>query len=341
MATITKRKDSWFVQIRRKGFTPRYASFDSKLEAQIWARNIEAKIDVRQAPTAAIDSLQLSVSSLIDRYICEITPSKRSSHSEALRLSKMQRHSLCNLPVKSLTPAAIAAYRDDRLRHVTVGTVRRELSLLHHVITVANKEWGIRIGGNPVADVQLPKLNNRRDRRLNDGEFERLSAAMEASKNSFVASIINLAIETAMRRGEILCLEWRFVDLANRTAYIPQTKTGSPRTIPLNDRARSILIGLPRCGERVFPVSMEAFKSAWRRLVIAAGLKDLRFHDLRHEAISRYCEMGLSMPEVALISGHRDPRMLFRYMHMRPTELARKLQGRSWEREQLCRERSE
>lgn len=333
MATITRRKESWFVQIRRKGFTPRYASFNSKSEAEIWARSIEARIDARQAPTAAINDLQLSVGSLIGRYVSEITPKKRSWHSEALRLSKMQRHSLCDLPVKNLTPAAIAAYRDDRLRQVKAGTVRRELSLLHHVITVANKEWGIRIGDNPVADVQLPKLNDRRDRRLRDGEADRLRAALGETKNGFIASIVNLAIETAMRRGEILSLEWRHVNLDNRTAFIPQTKTGHSRTIPLNDRTISILSELPRSEGKVFPVTVEAFKSAWRRLVTASDLHGLRFHDLRHEAITRYCEMGLSMPEVALISGHRDPRMLFRYMHMRPVELARKLSGRSWEKE--------
>lgn len=272
MATITKRKDSWFVQIRRKGFTPRYASFETKSEAQIWARDLESKIDSRQGPTAALHSLQMSVSSLIDRYKREFTLKKRSAHSEMLRLSKMQRHSICALPLKHLSPSAIAAYRDERLKAVKPGTVRRELSLLHHVISVANKEWGIRLGDNPVADVQLPHLNDRRDRRLGAGEVEQLYIGLERSTNKLVVSVVFLAIETAMRRGELLSLEWRHVDLDTRTAFIPQTKTGNPRTVPLSDRAISILASLPRCDERVLPITMEAFKSAWRRLITATDL---------------------------------------------------------------------
>jgi integrase len=117
-----------------------------------------------------------------------------------------------------------------------------------------------------------------------------------------------------MRRGDLLALTWDNVRLGERTTHIPDTKTGVPRTIPLTDAALAVLDGCGGVGAtaRVFPMSMEGLKQGWERVRVRAGLGDLHFHDLRHEAISRFCEMGLTIPEVALISGHRDIRMLFR-----------------------------
>ncbi|PTD19176.1 site-specific integrase [Sphingomonas fennica] len=128
-------------------------------------------------------------------------------------------------------------------------------------------------------------------------------------------------------------LEWRYIDRLNRTAHIPDTKTSHPRTIPLNDQALSILDHLEEVDDRVFPITPMALKLAWNRLRIRAGLPDLRLHDLRHEAISRFSEMGLTTIELSVISGHRDPRMLFRYAHLRPSDIAKKLAGRSWQNE--------
>jgi integrase len=333
MATITKRGKGWFVQIRKKGFTPRYQTFTTKADAQAWAREQESKVDLRTAPTGPANALHARLGTLIERYKDEITPAKRSAESELLRLTKMQRHAICDLPVKDLCPAAIAAYRDQRLAEVKAGTVRRELSLLRHLLDTANIEWGIHVGLNPVGQIRLPVVQNSRNRRLNDGEFENLMIALERTRHPDVSAVVRLAIETAMRRGEILALRWSNIELDTRTLYIPHSKTGASRTIPLNDEAIAIFADLKRHDDKVFSITLPAFKSAWNRLRIRAGLADLRFHDLRHEAISRFCEMGLSVPEMALISGHKDPRMLFRYAHLRPTALALKLAGRSWNEE--------
>jgi integrase len=184
---------------------------------------------------------------------------------------------------------------------------------------------------NPMALVRLPVLRNARDRRLEAGELERLESALMKARNSHVRPIIRLEVETGLRRAEILALEWRHINLGQRTAHVPWSKTGQPRTIPLTDSALAILAGLERRGAgRLFPLTANAFRLAWERVRRRAGLGNLRFHDLRHEAISRFAEMGLNMPELALISGHRDYRMLQRYTHLRPTDLARKLAGRSW-----------
>jgi integrase len=128
-----------------------------------------------------------------------------------------------------------------------------------------------------------------------------------------------------MRRGELLSIRWKDVDMSAPTIRILRTKNGHPRTIPLTPKAVEILASMARTEERVFPVTPNAVRLAWERLRRRAGLEDLRLHDLRHEAVSRFFEYGLTVPEVALISGHRDPRMLSRYTHLRPEKVAEKL----------------
>ena len=135
-----------------------------------------------------------------------------------------------------------------------------------------------------------------------------------------------LALETAMRRGEILRIEYGNIDEVQRTLKIPVTKNGHPRTIPLSTLALSTLqSAYDGTSGKIFPVSPNAFRMAWEKLRRRVGIVDLHFHDLRHEAISRLFEKGLSIPEVALISGHRDYRMLFRYTHLRAEDVAKKL----------------
>ena len=130
-----------------------------------------------------------------------------------------------------------------------------------------------------------------------------------------------------MRRGEILGIEWEHVDLDSRIAYLPLTKNGSSREVPLSTKAAEVLAMQRQRNDTPlpFPVTANGFRLAWERLRRRAGLSDLRFHDLRHEAISRFFELGLNIPEVAVISGHKDPRMLFRYTHLRAEELVGKL----------------
>lgn len=162
---------------------------------------------------------------------------------------------------------------------------------------------------------------------MSDREISDIVCALKAIERHDVIAVIRFAIETAMRRGEILQLEWRHVDLQRRTAHLPRTKNGYARTVPLTNGAMEILLRQdPRIDSKlVFNVTSDALKMCWRRIMIKTQLDDLHFHDLRHEAISRLFEMGLSMPEVALISGHRDPRMLMRYTHLVPYQLAQKL----------------
>lgn len=333
MASISKRSNGWFVQIRRKGFEPEYRTFRTKAEAQKWAREREGVIDRGEAAANRSLLRGATLGDLIDRYVVEVTPTKKSAESERLRLGKMRLHYMASLSLADLSAAAITAYRDGRAALVKPGTISRELGLLHTIIEVARRDWGYGIPQNVVGQVRRLPVRNARDRRLERDELARLRMAVSSNRNHLVAPAIYLAIETALRRGELLDLRWQYVDLQNRTAHVPHTKTGNARTIPLTDKAVAILQALPRSEERVFPMSAMALRLSWNRVRERAGMFDLRFHDLRHEAISRFAEMGLTAAELAVISGHRDPRMLMRYTHLRPADLAKKLTGRSWDKE--------
>jgi len=232
MATISKRGQRWFAQIRRKGFTPRYRSFDRQRDALQWAREQELALGACSMPCES--RKRTTLGQLLERYSREISVNKKGVESECLRIAKMRRAPLASLPLYSLTPAAVAAYRDDRLRVVEPGTVRRELGILHHVIEVARREWGFRADANAVASIARPTVRDQRDRRVGCEELRRLRAALSKARNRYMSPVVEFALATAMRRGEILKLSWSDIDFGARVASLHETKNGRSRRVPLS-----------------------------------------------------------------------------------------------------------
>jgi integrase len=263
---------------------------------------------------------------LLERYQEEVTPLKKGAEPETNRLRLMMRHPLARRFVAGVRGVDIARWRDERLREVTPATVKRDLVLLGHVFEVARKEWGIHVH-NPVRDIKLPPGGRPRDRRLRPGEEARLFTACREARNRWLLPMVQLALETAMRQGELRRLRWEHIDLHRRTAHLPDTKNGEARTVPLSTSAVAVLRALPRAlNGDVFPgVTTEAVKRSYMRAIRRAGIEGLRFHDLRHEATTRLFEKGLNIMEVASITGHKDLRMLRRYTHQKAEDLARKL----------------
>jgi integrase len=332
MASISRRGNGWFAQVRRKGHPHQHKSFRTRREALTWATAREVELDAT-APWSQpkLATANVTLGDIIRRYLAEVTPTKRSAQSERLRLKRFLLSPICALSLGSVSPEVLGAYRDARLRLVKPATLRRELAVVRHALEVARREWGYAIGENPVSLIRLPAVRDARERRPSDDELERLRVALGQCANPLVPLAARLALETGLRRSEILGLDWRFVCLESRTAHVPVSKSGSPRTIPLTDSAVAVLRALgPKAQGQVVPLSANALRLSWERAKRRAGVSDLRFHDLRHEAISRFAEMGLNVPELALISGHRDYRMLQRYTHLRPADLAAKLRGRTW-----------
>jgi integrase len=340
MPTFRKRGKKWQVQIRRRGQASLTKSFLLKEDAMSWARHMEVQADRKALPenTKLLDEYTLR--SLVERYRDNISIRKRGCDVERIVLNAFLRHPICQIRLSELTSSDFAIYRDHRLKTVKPNSLRREFSTLHHIFTVARNEWGLPLTVNPLDHIQIPTDYQRRERRLREGELEKLINAARPCRNPYVIPIIHLAVETGMRRGEIISMCWEHLDLEKRSLLIPHTKNGYARTIPLTADALGVLKGLRErkgishgCGPSslpigdtsVFPITANAFRLAWQRVKRRAGIDDLHFHDLRHEAISRFFEMGLNAPEVALISGHRDMRMLFRYTHPMRSRVLEKL----------------
>jgi integrase len=196
------------------------------------------------------------------------------------------------------------------------------------LFNLAISDWGMESLINPVTRVSKPKVSKGRERRLEEGEEDKLLAAT----NPEMVQIIRLALETAMRREELSNLRWSDIDLERRTATLYVTKNGETRTTPLSPRALEILrflkAGPNGQGERVFTQSPSAITQAMQRACKTAGLADLRFHDLRHEATSRLFEnTDLDLMEIRSITGHKTLQMLARYSHLRMDRLADRLAG--------------
>ena len=324
MATFRKRGDSWQVQIRRTGYPSLTKTFPSKAAASQWAHEQERNADLNGISASPADK-KLCLYDLLAKYDSEVVIRKRGAKQERYKIDILKRSCLASLTLPKLTSATVAAYRDDRLKSVSSGTVRRELAILHHCLEIARREWGVSFSRNPVDEIQLPKPGTPRDRRLSEEDVARLHNALERARACVLRPMIELAIETGMRRGEIISLRRANIDFSLRLAWLPVTKNGWERHVPLSPRAMEILSSLPNRGDEFFPSHPRRFV---RRGIASSREREyriVRFHDLRHEAISRFFELGLSIPEVALISGHRDFKMLFRYTHLRPADVAKKL----------------
>lgn len=262
---------------------------------------------------------------LLGKYAREVTPNKRSAEKENYRIHRILRHWIADVRLRDLKAHHFAQFRNERLQQAGSQAVRHDLNLLGHVLKTASLDWGVPVS-NPVQAIRKPAVSKPRNRRLKPREEELLLQGCNRSTVNYLKPIIVLALETAMRRGEILNIKWDHINASERTLKIPITKNEHPRTIPLSETALTTLLDTPNGhSEQLYPIAPGAFRLAWDRLRKRVGIEDLHFHDLRHEAISRFFEKGLSIPEVALISGHRDPRMLFRYTHLRAEDVAKRL----------------
>lgn len=277
-----------------------------------------------------------TLSEALERYRLSVSILKKGYAQECYRIEKIVRSALGKKCVEDISSVDIATYRDDRLNDInpktnqpiSPATVRLELSLLSHFFDIARVEWGF-CDKNPVSNVRKPKTPPGRDRRLTAREEKRILRYAHSHSNKELFAIIVLALETAMRQGEILHLRWEHINLKSRVAHLPETKNGSKRDIPLSPKARDILVnfGLKTTG-KVFSYTSSGLKSTWRFMLQRLDISDLHFHDLRHEAVSRLFELGtLDMMEIAAISGHKSLSMLKRYTHLKAHKLVRKLDG--------------
>lgn len=364
MATIRQRgKGQWQAQVRKDGYPPQSKTFQYKSDAEQWAKGIERDME-RGVFVSRSEAEKTLLGDLIDRYILEVVPKKRSSYNETQRLNFI-KSKLGQINFAALQSKDITKFRDDRLAEGrAAATVVRELNNLSHVVDTAIKDWSVWIPSNPVKNVRRPSVSNARDRRLKPGEETAILESARQGRCKQLEPFFLLALETAMRLSELMGLTWVNVDLKGRFVFLPTTKNGKPRKVPLSTTAVSILqgeknthdlklkeddkvvyLGKKREDDRVFYAwaRVDGFEATWRRtldrakashakarlaaglLVDTAFLDDLRFHDLRHEATSRMATKIPNVIELASITGHSDLQMLKRYYHPKVEDLAEKL----------------
>lgn len=329
MATIRRRNGKWQAQVRRRGFPEVSKTFLLKTDASEWAREQERLADKGELGKPRLNLSQIMLSELVERYLQTVVPIKKSAKTETIVLEAFLRHRICKKSLDKLTTADFAKYRDERLQKVVSATVKRQLNPIHHMFEIARHEWDIPLRANPLDKLSLNYIDRRRERRLKPDEKQRLLEGARQLQNPYISIVIEWALETAMRRGEIVSLTWGQVDLERRSVTILESKNGHSRVFPLTSKAFSLLHdNLPERWtdtDYVFPITGNAIRLAWCRLTRSLNIEDLHFHDLRHEAISSFFEIGLTVPEVAKISGHKDTRMLMRYAHADHTAIAIKL----------------
>jgi len=299
---------------------------------------------VLEAKQKKEESINTTLTVLLDRYLVEITPTKRGAQVESAKIGKLKRYEIARLPVHLVGRDAVLRFMETaRRERWSDNNIRKYLMLLSGLFQVAVKRWGMNLE-NPIRMVEVPGNGKARERRLEAGEFDRIHAELTKARNPFIVSVFEIAVETASRRGEILGLLRKDLDFTNATAILRGTKNGENRVIPLSVRAIEVLRQLPpNIDGRMFSVTEDQLRQAFTAAMQRARrkyerecalqdinaqthyLSDLRFHDLRHEATSRMFEKGLNLMEVASVTGHKTLEMLRRYTHLRARDLARKL----------------
>jgi integrase len=326
MASFRQHGNGWQGRIRRRGHPDITKTFETKADAEKWARLLESEIDRGQF-VSINEAQQTTLGDLIARYLKEVTPSMKGATDDAIRLKAIMRKPIAQWSMSNLSAARIAAYRDDRLKEVNAGTVIRELAYLSAIINHARREWGINVP-NPVQMVRKPQSPQARSRVLTDDEGLKLLTALEPTgrRSHWTKPAVQLALATAMRRGELLSLRWEHIDLQNRTAFLPDTKNGHSRTVPLSTAAIQVMAELPRhISGVVFPLKAFTLDAAFKRGLRRAGLEGIRFHDLRRTAITRMAEKLPNVIELAAVSGHKSLMVLKRYYRPSAMDLAKKL----------------
>ena len=338
MATIRKRGEyQWEAQIRRKGHPNLSMTHELKADAEDWARDIER--DMRRG--LFIDRRESETTTLLEvlkKYEEEVTPNKKSKVRELSRIARWKLNNLANRSLANIKPKDIATFRDERRKlNLAENTIRLDIALISSVFEHCRKDWGIEVE-NPCRKIKLPGGSKKRERRLSYGEesklLEFIPKAMPRTKN--LVEFIALDLETGMRQSEILGIEWDDVRLKDKLIHLDDSKSGDPRDVPLSPKAIKILVGMvrPINNERVFKMTQDAlirgFKDACNLAIEAqdnpkAGfMANLKFHDLRHEAASRWAA-HLEAHELCKMFGWKTMQMVLRYYHPTALSIADKL----------------
>ena len=326
MASIQKRGSAYRARITREGKSTLSATFATKAEALAWDSEIRAKIrlGIYQDECELKPIRKSNFEEAANHYIKTHSIYKKSNHSE-IGIIRILIKRWATLDVAELNKSHVIDLRDKLLSLGRAGsTINHYFNAISKIYQMLIEEWGLPVI-NPIKGLKRVPNNKGRSVRVNQDIESLLLAGCQAINTPLLASIIELAIQTGMRRGEIMGLTWADIDIANRKAYLHKTKNGEAREVPLTLRAIELLRVLPKIEDKVFPMSFDCLRSQFKRVKShlkqswdgygANPFNDLRFHDFRHEALSRLSDAGLNVIELSHISGHKTLGMLKRYTH--------------------------
>lgn len=326
------RLTSYQVKIRRKGFPQHNTSFDDLDAARRFVRQVMSDQD-RGHKVDRLAGHRNTVGTVIDSAVEAIETGKRrvkGAQSELYRLKAFRRNNvmLCSTALSDATEDMFEDWIAERLEEVKPNTVGRDIRLLKPLFAAAARKYDLL--RSPLEYVDAPAAIDERIRRISDNEEALLFAELVMAENPIVPLAAEFALETGCRRSEQLRIEWKDYDRRRGTVWLADAKNGRGRHILLSERAVQILEALPGRAEggRIFKISSNALKKAFEyararaaRRARSMGREDLvsvgtlRWHDFRHEAISRCFDDGWTSEQVMDFSGHVDIKSLLRYRH--------------------------
>ena len=318
MAHIRRHRNKWQSIVRISGHPIIAKSFTSFADAKRWSAEVELKIRREDAGIAKIKFPTFYEVGL--RYISDVSITKKGFRNERNIIKSLFHESWSDYPLNKISPNVVGKFRDKHLKTINGSSVNRKLDVVSTIFTTCRKEWGYPVD-NPVLSIRRPKKAEPRNRRFTDHELDKLIKGNRTSPK--LRSIIQIALETAMRQSEILRVKLEHIN--GNTLFIPVAKT-KPRTIPLTLKAISLLNN----SELPFNITGNALSKQFRKLCKHYGIEDAHFHDLRKQSLTNFMlKKKLSVAETMMIAGHSDPRILLStYNNLKVEDVADKLKQR-------------
>lgn len=336
MASIIKRGKRYRALVRKKGITQCH-SFQTKTAAKTWATRIEAELELLSTGSR-LPVKGWTVGDIIDRYATDIKPIKNWSPSKDSHFNTLKRH-IGDKPASAFGVEMVLFYARERLNDgVSSSTLAAGLSYLSSAVKYARNTLRLNISVEAIAEARSALSDNgmldkpkTRERRPTEKELELLREYFTRSCWKIpMVDILDFAISSGMRRGEICRIRWDDLDTKKKTIIIrnrkhPTKKLGNDQTVPLLGDAFDIVMCQPRLEDRIFPVTAQIISDTFVRGCKVTGIEGLHFHDMRHHALSILFEQGYQIQEVCIVSGHTSWDMLKRYTHIKPESLHRRI----------------